>query len=216
MRTSTFITTILLSGALAATVAPAAAEGPPSGEVAYRVVAVQSQSWIVTARNLESGQQARFKLNPRAFEGKSFEADLGGSGPGQRFTVVAPRNEPLTGCCEVTEDGGSGRPSGSGSRPPSPDSRRSPKARPAPPGGSSGGPGSGGEGGWQIVSVDHKSWIVTARQREGGQTIRFRVDPQAFVGYEFRADLHELRQGQGFVLIGLNALPLTDCCTLVE
>jgi hypothetical protein len=63
--------------------------------------------------------------------------------------------------------------------------------------------------------VDRQGWVVTARERSGGRTVRFRVDPQSFIGYEFRADVRDLRQGQGFGLVGVNAVPLSKCCTLL-
>jgi len=58
--------------------------------------------------------------------------------------------------------------------------------------------------------------VVTARESGGASTVRFRVDPQSFVGYEFRADLRDLRQGQGFELLGINAVPLSQCCVLMQ
>lgn len=199
----------LLAGPLLA--APPGAR-PSRDEVVYRVVDVHPASWIVTAQDLATGHQVRFKLNPRAFERKQFRADLAGRRVGQRFSVVAPPDEPLGACCEVTAGGAPGAPPGPAPGP-APRTAPEPPRRPAPPRvGSSGG---GGEP-WEIVSVDPRRWIVTVRGSAGGGTVSFKVDPESFVGYEFKADLRAVRQGHGFSLIGINERPLADCCTVVS
>lgn len=58
--------------------------------------------------------------------------------------------------------------------------------------------------------------MVTANEVGSGFRVQFQVDPSVFVGYEFRANLRDLRAGQGFGLIGLNTSPLAGCCTLLE
>lgn len=180
----------------------------PRDEVTYRVVAVHPQSWVVTAEDTETGKSVHFKLNPRAFQGKRFHADLGDRRAGGRFSAVAPRNEPLSNCCEMagTEGGSPGR---------SP--RSAPPTRPMPPSHTPPPPPgqSTGSGDLEILSVDPGSWVVTARDSGSGETVRFEVDPQAFVGFEFRADLRSLRRGQGFSLMALNNAPLDRCCTLL-
>lgn len=209
------------------TVVPASAQDRPGArpqeQILYRVVAVDADSWMVTAEDLETGKQVRFKLNPRAFVQKRFKAELGGKGQGQRFSVVAPRNEPLANCCEAAGgSAGAGATRGEGYRRPSAEARRSsPGAArsPARPGarGSSGRPGTAAGGSdFEIVDVEPRSWTVTASRTGSGETVRFRVDPSAFVGYEFRASLVDLRRGGGFGLIGVNDSPLRNCCTLVE
>lgn len=195
-----------------------AAEGQarPQEQVVYRISSVDPNSWVVTAEEQQTGSRVRFKLNPRAFVNKRFRADLRGRGQGQRFSVVAPRNEPLPGCCEF----GGGPPGDTPSRRPSTSRPSAEGRRPGAPSGGPGAPSAGpgassGGSEFEIVEVDQRTWIVTATEMGSGQTVQFRVDPQTFVGYEFRANLRELHQGQGFGLIGLNASPLSDCCTLL-
>lgn len=208
-------------------VAPASAQARPGAQpreqILYRVVSVDPNSWVVTAQDLQSGQQVRFKLNPRAFVQKRFKADVASEGQGQRFSVVAPRHEPLANCCEMAGGAaGKGATRGQGYRRPSAESRRPSSGddrRPARPDGRgpSAGPGaSAGGSDFEIVDVEPKSWTVTATRTGSGETVRFRVDPSAFVGYEFRASLVDLRRGGGFGLIGVNDSPLSDCCTLLE
>lgn len=202
--------------------APATAQRPSQGQVAYRVTDVDARSWIVSARNLETGHEVKFRLNPQAFIRKTFHADLAGRHAGEGFSVTAPKGEPLAGCCEMAQGAGGGPPepgtrigTGAATRPEA-GASRSPGGpsfgRPTPPG--PGGSSTAG-GGWEIASVDRQGWVITARERSGGRTVRFRVDPQSFIGYEFRADVHDLRQGQGFGLVGVNAVPLSKCCTLL-
>jgi len=196
----------------------------PQEEVVYRIVSVDPNSWVVTAEEQQTGSRVRFKLNPRAFVNKRFRADLRGRGQGHRFSVVAPRNEPLPGCCEFGGGPPGDRPS---RRPattrPSAEGLRGgpPGARPGAPSGGPGAPpagpgGSSGGSDYEIVEVDQRTWTVTATETGSGQTVQFQVDPKTFVGYEFSANLRELHQGQGFGLIGLNASPLSDCCTLLS
>lgn len=218
---STLILGFLLVGLFGVVGSEAAGQARPQEEVVYRVVSIDPNSWVVTAEEQQTGSRVRFKLNPRAFVNKKFRADLRGRGEGHRFSVVAPRNEPLPGCCEF----GGGPPGDTPSRRPttrrpSAEGRRSapPSARPGAPSGGPGAPptGPGGSAGgddFEIIEVDQRTWTVTATG--SGQTVQFQIDPQTFVGYEFRANLRDLHQGQGFGLIGLNSSPLSDCCTLV-
>lgn len=211
---------IVLACLLAAFATSAATAQPrPQEEILYRIVSVDPNSWVVTAEDQQTGTQVRFKLNPRAFVKKRFKAEIEGRGQGQKFSVVAPRNEPLANCCEFGGGPPGDTPSrGSSYRRPSAEGRRSgpPSFGPGagPP---SGGPGSAGGGSdFEIVQVDQRSWTVTASAVGSGQQVQFKVDPSTFVGYEFKANLRDLRRGQGFGLIGLNNSPLAGCCTLLS
>jgi hypothetical protein len=217
VQRSVLVLAFLVVGLVAVFVTSAAtAQARPQEEILYRIVSVDANSWVVTAEDQQTGTQVRFKLNPRAFVNKKFRADLQGKGQGHRFSVTAPRNEPLANCCAMS----GGPPGETPSRRPS---TRRPSAqgrRGAPPtsrpGGPSAGPGAPGGGtDFEIVEVDPKTWTVTASGVGTGQTVRFRVDPSTFVGYEFRASLRDLHRGQGFGMIGLNSSPLSGCCTLV-
>lgn len=215
---SCLVAVLLVTALLVASGGPAAADqARPQEEILYRIVAVDANSWVVTAEDQQTGNQVRFKLNPRAFVKKRFKADVQGRAEGHRFSVTAPRNEPLANCCEF----GGGPPSDRPSRRPS-TTRPSaeglrggpPSARPgAPSSGPGGAPGGGAD--FEIAEVDPRSWTVTATLVGSGQTVRFQVDPTAFVGYEFKANLRDLRRGQGFGLIGLNTSPISGCCTLL-
>jgi|GEM_PF-1690793 len=202
----------------------AAGQARPQDSIVYRVVSVDANSWVITAEEQQTGSRVRFKLNPQAFVNKRFRADLRGRGQGHQFSVVAPRNEPLPGCCESGAGPGGDSPSRRPTtRRPSAEGRRSAPTGPGAGGGPGGPPGepsgpgaSSGGSDYEIVEVDQRTWTVTATEVGSGQTIRFQVDPTTFVGYEFSANLRDLHQSQGFGLIGINASPLSECCTLVS
>jgi len=68
---------------------------------------------------------------------------------------------------------------------------------------------------WEIVSVDSAEWIVTAKNKNN-KTIRFKVDPQSFIGFRFRADLSGIEKGAGFTIIAPNDSPVTKNCVLLK
>jgi hypothetical protein len=69
---------------------------------------------------------------------------------------------------------------------------------------------------WEILQVNPQEWIVTARNHRTRQTIKFRVHPETFNGFRFRANLRGIRQGQGFSIVTPNNLPMNDSCTLLK
>ncbi len=169
-------------------------------ELEYEVVSIDPTTWTVSARETASGTMVKFKMPPAVFKDKTFAADLGGRGAGQRFSATAPRNARMSNLKLESAP------------PPGPPGRTSPRAAPPPPGRAA--PPPPAAGGYRILTVDN-SWAVTARDTASGETIRFRVDPKAFEGYRFRASLRGLSRGAAFSLVAPNHRPIADCCTLM-
>jgi hypothetical protein len=168
---------------------------PPGESLEYRVMSIEPQGWVVTARETASGNVVKFRLPPSVFKGKTFEADLGTVRKGQRFSVRGPRNARLNNLIvEKPLPGGPLK------------GRRRNKL--------------GGVQGesltWQIVNVNARKWIVTARNRRTRKIARFQAHPEAFTGFLFRANLRGIRKGRGFAIVTPNNQPMRNCCTLLE
>ena len=232
--------TVLMLAATAAAVAQPRPPGPPGGAaegVAFEVLAIDRESWVVTARDLESGEEFRFRLPPEAFRGQRFRADVSGAGAGQRISVDGEPNARLPQGLVERPLGAAGRSEGTFGAPGAGDGergadryavpagpgkyavgseQRAPSKHTDRPGPLSGrGGGAAGPKGYEVVAVDAGTWTVTARGDDGA-TVALEVDPQAFVGYRFRASVKDLRAGEGFELTADNESPLANCCTVKD
>ena len=161
----------------------------------YEVTAVNAQTWVITAKEITSGDILSFKLPPSAFHGQTFDAKLEGLVPGQKFEVRGPKNAPLNDLIVERPT----RRAGEKSRGRSVKRMARTVRRLA----------------WEIESVDSAEWIITAKNKNN-KTIRFKVDPQSFIGFRFRADLSGIEKGAGFTLIAPNDSPITKNCTLLK
>lgn len=161
----------------------------------YEVSAVNPQTWVITAKEITSGDILSFKLPPSAFHGQTFDAKLEGIVPGQKFEVRGPKNASLNDLIverptRRASEKSRGRPV----------KRMGRTVRRLP---------------WEIVNVDSSEWIVTAKNKNN-KTIRFKIDPQSFIGFRFRADLSGIEKGAGFTLIAPNDSPITKNCVLLK
>lgn len=161
----------------------------------YEVTAVNPQNWVITAKEISTGEILSFKLPPSVFHGQTFDAKLEGMVPGQKFEVRGPRNAPLNNLIverPTRRAGEKGR-----GRPVKRMGRATRRLA------------------WEIVNVDSAEWIVTAKNKNN-KTIRFKIDPQSFIGFRFRADLSGIQKGAGFTLIAPNDSPITKSCVLLK
>ena len=169
----------------------------PKGEVLeYKVVSIEPKGWVVTAEETATGNLVKFRLPPAVFKGKTFDANLEALKPGQRFSARGPRNARLS---KIIME----RPLAKG-----PQKRRVMRAK---LGASLSEPLA-----WEILHVDARRWIVTARNRNTHKTIKFKVKPESFEGFRFRANLRGIRKGEGFSIVTPNELPISNNCTLLE
>ncbi|NIM16949.1 MAG: hypothetical protein GTO45_33695 [Candidatus Aminicenantes bacterium] len=173
---------------------------PPGEVLEYEVISVEPQSWVVTARETATGNVVKFRLPPAVFKGQTFDANLGSVKRGQRFSVQGPRNARLSQL--IVEEGLPGGP---------PRGRRKfgkripkisgPPSKPLA---------------WEIVHVDPRKWVVTAKNRRTHKVVKFQAHPEAFAGFRFRANLRGIRKGQGFSIVTPNNRPMNNCATLLE
>ena len=221
------ITYLALAATLLVTFGSAALAQPGRGgdQVRFEVQSVDRETWVVTARDLASGETFSFRLPPEAFRGQKFEADLAQATVGRKISVQAPPGVRMRQA--VVErpvgavGGGLESPPGRRARP----YRDRPSGGPGSPGGSdrpehpsdyvrSQGPGGGSASkDWEVLSVDPRSWVAQVRGSDGA-IVSLEVDPQAFVGYRFSASVRDLRAGEGFELLASNEQPLSNCCTV--
>ncbi len=187
-----------LTAVFAFFVMTAAVQGArPQGDVLeYAVISIEPQGWVVTARETASGDVVKFRLPPAVFKGQTFDANIDELNAGQRFSVRGPRGVRL-GQLVVEDPLPPGPPPGRGLKP--------------QPGGQSGETLT-----WEIVHVDARRWIVTARNRQSHRTAKFRVHPDSFNGFRFLASLRGINKGQGFSIVTPNDVAMADCCTLLE
>lgn len=173
----------------------------PQGEVLeYEVISIEPQSWVVTAKETATGNMVKFRLPPAVFKGKTFDANLGSVERGQRFSVQGPRNARLNQLIVET-----GLPEGT-SRKRGKFAKRIPKISGPPVTPLT----------WEIIHVDARKWIVTAKNRRTHKVVKFQAHPEAFTGFRFRTNLRGIRKGQGFSIVTPNNLPLNNCATLLE
>jgi hypothetical protein len=177
-------------------VASRAAEENEAGLLDYEVISVDPAGWIVTAKEMESGQIVKFRLPPAVFHGKTFDADLSSLQVGQLFSVQGQKNvhmhhlqveQPLPGEALT---------------------KRALKAH-----------NIGAEGGvltWEILNVNPRQWTAPAKNRSTQKIIKIKVIPEAFVGFLFRANLRGIKKGESFTLVTPNDVPMANCCRLLE
>lgn len=231
----TLILSLCASAALAGAQYQESAPQPPGAErlqgidwVDFQVLSIDPEQWLVTASEVGGAGQFQFRMPPQLFRGQRFTADLGDRSAEGRIDVRAEPDARIDEVILETPLGagggnGSGAFTGPGDRPGTPGGPLANRpGSPAGPQGSRPGlmgnrPGLARGGGlqeYQVVSFEPDGWILTARGSDGS-TVRLEVDPQAFVGYRFRAPVRELRRGQGFAILGLNELPIEDCCRVL-
>jgi len=168
---------------------------PQEEVLEYKVMNIEPRGWVVTARETATGNVVKFRLPPAVFKGKTFSANLQSVKIGQRFSVRGPRNARLSQLVVVKPLAGVKRGRALRQKPVGPRVRAL---------------------GWEIVHVDARRWIVTAKNRRSRKIAKFRVHPEAFTGFRFRANLRSIGKGQGFSIITPNDLPMSRCCTLLE
>lgn len=170
--------------------------GPQGELLEYEVISINPQSWVVTAKETASGNVVKFRLPPTVFKGKSFDAELGNIRKGGRFAVRGPRNARLDNLImegPMTKQPRMQKNSGPGNM--------------TPP---------GAQLGWVIEDVNPAQWIVSVRNRATGKTAKIKGHPEAFTGFRFRADLRNIRKGQGFSIVAPNDQPMSNVCSLLE
>lgn len=178
---------------------PAGAAGPPPENelVEYVIVAVDPGSWVATVKEPAGGDLLKLRLPPVAFKGHTFDAAVDNLKPGQVFSAQGPAGARL-GQVVLQEPGD---PPGRGARPPKTYSDTGIAPPPLA---------------WEILAVNKQSWEVNAKHRASGKVMKFKVNPQSFVGFRIRARLHGVAAGQGLTLVAPNTGPIANCCTLVD
>ena len=178
--------TVMLQGAM-----------PPGEELEYKVMSIDPQGWIVTAQETATGNVVKFRMPPSAFKGQTFDANLEALQKGQRFSVRGPRNARLNQLILEKSLPQEGPTRGRGPRA---------KLRPRPSEPLS----------WEILHVDAKNWIVTAKNRRTHKVAKFQAHPEAFTGFLFHANLRGIQKGRGFAIVTPNNQPMNNVCTLLE
>jgi hypothetical protein len=168
---------------------------PPGEALEYKVMSINPENWVVTAQETATGNVVKFRLPPSAFKGQTFDA-VGEVLKGQRFSVRGPRNARLDQLVMVKGPGGvKSRARGRQAR-----MRLQPGAPLA----------------WEIMHVDPRRWIVTAKNRRTQKVAKFQAHPEAFTGFLFRANLRGIKKGQGFAIVTPNNQPINNVGTLLE
>jgi len=168
----------------------------------YKVLAIDTATWIVTAQEIETGNVVKFRMPPTLFKGQTFNAAINGVKPGQRFVARGPKNARLNRL--VIEN-------------PLPQESRGPRTQRMRP---------GKRArlnipfpkplGWEILNVNPQQWVVTAKNRVNNRVIKFKVNPEGFIGFRFRANLRGVVKGKGFSIVAPNDVPFSNMCTLLE
>jgi hypothetical protein len=169
---------------------------PPGEDLEYKVLSIDPNGWIVTAQETATGNVVKFRMPPSVFKGQTFDAELEALQKGQRFSVQGPRNSRLNQLI-LEEPLPGGPPPGRG---------RQPKMRPQ----------SSGPLTWEIMHVDARKWIVTAKNRRTNKVAKFQAHPEAFTGFLFHANLRGIKRGKGFAVVTPNNQPMNNVCTLLE
>lgn len=174
----------------------------PEGEtLEYEVISIDSGKWVVTAKEIATGDVVKFRLPPSVFKGKTFDfdADQGTLKPGKRFSVRGQMNARLNQLI-MKKSVARGQPPGRG--------KRAARARFRVQRGKA--------LGWEILHVDARKWVVTARNRQNRKIVKFQAHPEAFTGFRFLANLRGIQKGQGFSIVTPNNQPMRNCCTIME
>ena len=170
---------------------------PPGEDLEYKVMSIDPKGWVVTAQETATGNVVKFKLPPSVFHGQTFDADLGTVRKGQRFSVRGPRNARLDKLTLEQPLRGEGRPRGRGPRAKLQRKNSAPLT-------------------WEILHVDARKWIVTAKNRRTHKVAKFQAHPEAFTGFLFHANLRGIKKGQGFAIVTPNNQPMNNIGTLLE
>jgi hypothetical protein len=178
--------TVLVQGAM-----------PPGEKLEYKVLSINPENWVVTAQETATGNVVKFRLPPTVFKGKTFDADLGALRKGQRFSVRGPRNARLDQLTIVKPLPGERRPLRRGLKAKLRSQTSTPLA-------------------WEILHVDARKWVVTAKNRLTHKVAKFQAHPEAFTGFLFRANLKGIKKGQGFAIVTPNNQPINNVATLLE
>jgi hypothetical protein len=180
--------TVLVQGAM-----------PPGEELEYKVLSINPENWVVTAQETATGNVVKFRLPPSVFKGKTFDADLGSIHKGQRFSARGPRNARLNQLIMEKALPGEGpmRVRGKRAKLRSRLSASTPLT-------------------WEILHVDPRKWIVTAKNRRTHKVAKFQAHPEAFTGFLFKANLRGIKKGRGFSIVTPNNQPLNNIATLLE
>jgi hypothetical protein len=193
-------TLVALIAALSFVITTSPVEGAKASPVLmqYEVITIDPGSWVVTARETATGDTVKFKMPPTVFHGKTFDANLAGLKKGRRFSIRGQRNARLN---QLTLK-----------KPPVPRRfvRKAKKNRPqrvVPVGRALP---------WKILNVNSRNWVVTAKNTRTGKVAKFKVDPTAFRGFRFRADIRSIKRGRGFSIVTPNNAPMPNACTLIE
>ncbi len=173
----------------------------------YKVQSIDPGTWVVTALETASGNVVKFRLPPTVFKGKSFDANLERVRKGQRLSIRAPRNVKLRQLkMDKPVKGVKGTPRGVRMR-----TGRVARARAQALQGSE-----GTSLPWKILNVNPREWIVTAKNSRTGKIAKFKAHAEAFRGFVFKANLRDIKKGEGFEMVAPNNTPLKDICTLLE
>jgi hypothetical protein len=185
------VMTVLLPGSM-----------PAAEDLEYKVLSIDPESWVVTAQETATENVVKFKLPFAAFKGKTFDADLGAVQQGQRFSVRGPRNARLDKL--IMEEPLPGKPPLTVDRRTKLRQRVKIRRRPSKP------------LAWEILHVDARKWIVTAKNNQTQKVVKFQAHPEAFTGFLFRANLQGIKKGRGFAIVTPNNQPMKNVCTLLE
>lgn len=169
---------------------------PPGKNLEYKVMSIDPKGWVVTAQETATGNVVKFRLPPAVFKGQTFNADLGEVQKGQRFSVRGPRNARLD-RLYLDKPLPPGTVRERGPRPKLGRRQSEPLA-------------------WEIMHVDPRRWIVTAKNRRTQKVAKFQAHPEAFTGFLFRANLLGIKKGERFSIVTPNNQPMNNCCTLLE
>lgn len=199
MKTKSILRVILSAWFVLSVFAVLATDEKGKNEIIeYEVLSIDQQNWIVSAKEVGTENEIKFRMPPEIFKGQTFDADFANGKLGQRFSIRGSKNAKLNNL--IME-----RPIIKGKtrfmR-----SIANNETVPAPDGGL----------GWQIENVDSKNWIVTSRNRFTNQVVQLQVHPDSFIGFRFKADLRSIQRGQGFSIFTPNELPMNNCCTLLK
>ena len=71
--------------------------------LAWVIVSLDPQNFVITARNEKTRRTIRFKVNPQCFTGVRFLANTADLASGMAFSIIIPNEEAFNGCCTLME-----------------------------------------------------------------------------------------------------------------
>lgn len=169
----------------------------------YTITAFDRGTWIVTARESATSREFKFYLPPEVFKGQTFSMEGPVPRPGMPFVARGPR--------DVRMDNMVVRQHIPGKRMEDKQKSGKPGMNPLP---AAGFPSQRLD--WEIVELDSKEFIVRARNEPTHKIIRFRVNPECFIGMRFLANPGNLLIGASFQLVVPNRDAFKGCCTMLE